>query len=349
MNKKITICDIAEAAGVSSCSVSWVLRGHPRSKAMNAKTRQRILDAAARLGYVQNQVALAMRTGQVNTIALIVNFLKIQSNHSINQIIAGIMQEATARRYSIKIFDETKLEQAFRSIAENRIEKVISMSGESAIREKSAKLAEKYSIDLVFAYEYGHGRFPAVNTDNEEMTSRAVQYLNGLGHSRIGLLCVPHLTHHAEDRHAGYLRGMEMCRLKVDPGWISCSGDDEETFRRILAFPKRRRPTAFIAHSDLIATSAQRLAWKLGLRIPEDFSIIGIGDSEASQGAMVPITTFRETYPETGRIMVRLLFGEKPGSPPDQFNVYKTYAQLVERESVYDMMKDERGKRKEER
>ena len=85
-NKRVTICDIAEAAGVSACSVSWVLRNHPRSKDMNANTRQRILEAAAKLGYVQNQLAIATRTGQVNTIAVILNFNDMQ-DPAMNQIL----------------------------------------------------------------------------------------------------------------------------------------------------------------------------------------------------------------------------------------------------------------------
>ena len=303
MEKKVTIHDIAREAGVSSCCVSWVLSNHPRSKVVSEKTRQRILSLSKRMGYLRNSMASAIRTGQVNTIALIVDFAKIQSFHSSSQILTGIIMESTARRYSVKIYDENELDVSFRQIAENRIEKVISLSGGATIRERTAELAEKFGLNLVYCYEHGHRGFPAVNTDNVTMTAEAVHYIAEHGHSRIGLICGPHLSYHAKERHAGYLRGMEECGLKIDPRWVSCSGKTEDAVGAMLALPKKLRPTAFVTLSDTVAAQAQRFAWERGLRIPEDFSVVGIGNTEVSRSAMVPITSFREALPESGRLL----------------------------------------------
>ena len=335
MNKRTTICDIAEAAGVSACSVSWVLRNHPRSQGMNAKTRQRILDAAAKLGYVQNQLAIATRTGQVNTIGVILNFRQFRNIPPVNQIMNGILLESAALQYGVKIFSEEDPDSAFRFILENRIGKVIMISIDHDLRERVAKLAERNSIRLVYAYECGHRNFPAVNADNVETTSKMVHYLAGRGHTRIGLLCVPHIHHYKTDRHAGYLKGMAECGLKTDPRWISCSGEIAEAVDSMIALPPGQRPTALVTLSDSVAARAQRRAWKRGLRIPEDFSVIGIGDMECSGFNMVPITTFRESLAETGSLLVRLVLGEKPDIQPDEYNVYRTHAKLIERESVY--------------
>ena len=336
MAKKVTIRDIACEAGVSVCCVSWVLGNHPRSKVVSEKTRQRILDAAARLGYVQNQLAAATRTGQVSTIAVIMNFNpnRKQKDAFSNQVMQGIMEETSVKKCSIKVFSADDLEKTFRLIVENRISKVISTCVESAIREQTAALAEKFSINLVFCFEHGHGHFPAVNTDNAEMTARAVHYFAERGHSKIGMLCVPHWAHYVEDRHAGYLRGMTECGLKTDPRWISCSDDTEDELEKMLSLPEEQRPTAFVALADNIAVTAQRYAWKRGLSIPQDFSVIGAGDTEAATLALVPVTTFREVLPETGKLLVRLLLGEKPDFQPDEFNVYRTHAEMIERESV---------------
>ena len=193
MRRNVTIYDVSAAAGVSACSVSWVLHNHPRSRKLSPTTRQRILDTAEKLGYVVNRLASATSTGKVDTIAVILNFYDML-NLSMNQIMSGIMMETAERKYSVKVFSESDLAGAFQAIAENRIGKVISMSVDPLPREKCAELAEKYTLDLVYAYERGHRNFPAVNVDNTEMTSRAVHYLAERGHSRIGLLCGPH-TH----------------------------------------------------------------------------------------------------------------------------------------------------------
>ena len=167
------------------------------------------------------------------------------------------------------------------------------------------------------------------------MTARTVHYLADRGHTRIALLCVPHRCQYVQDRHDGYLLGMAQCGLTVDPRWVSCSDDIDSTVEMMFALSSDQRPSAFITLADPIAAAAQRCAWKHGLRIPEDFSVIGIGDTESAKAAVVPITTFREIFPDTGKLLVRLAFGEKPDFPPDEFNVYRTHAKLIERESVF--------------
>ena len=335
MRRNVTIYDVSAAAGVSACSVSWVLHNHPRSKKLSPVTRQRILDTAEKMGYVVNRLASATSTGQVNTIAVILDFNELQNIMPMNQIMTGIIMEASARQQSIKVFSENDLEKSFRSIVENRIGKVIIVSANREIRENSAELAEKYSLDLVYCYERGHHQFPAVNTDNIGMTTDAVHYLAEKGHTRIGMLCSPHRWHWVEERHAGYLRGMEQCGLKSDPRWISCLDDTEAEVEKMLSLPEKVRPTAFITLSDALAAVAMRTAWRNGLRIPEDLSVIGIGNMSCSLFAMVPITTFKEAFTETGKLLIRLVLGEKVAIRPDEHNVYHTHAEMIERKSVY--------------
>lgn len=344
MTKKVTIRDIAREAGVSVCCVSWVLGNHPRSKVVGEETRRRILDTAARLGYVQNQLAAATRTGQVNTIAVILNFSHWQTVSSPSQIMTGLMMEAAGRKYSVKVFAESDLDESFRTIVENRIGKLISMSVDSQPREKIAEFAEKYALDLVYAYERGHRKFPAVNADNAEMTSKMVHYLAEKGHTRIGLLCVPHRWHYVEERHKGYLLGMEECGLKIDPRWISCSDDIDHAVKKSLALPEKKRPTAFVTLADAVAAKAQSYAIRNGLRFPDDISVIGIGDTDAARQLAYPLTTMREPLQETGKLLVRLVLGEKPDFQPDEYNAYRTHAELIERESVFKINNQRRSK-----
>lgn len=340
MARKATIYDISKSVGVSTCCVSWVLRNHPRSREVGSETRLRILQTADEMGYVCNQLASATSTGKVNTIAVILSFNIMQDQLTANQLMTGILMETSRRGLSVKVFSEEDLDNAFRNIVETRIVKVISTSSDAVARQRTAELAEKYGLELVFCYERGHGRFPAVNTDNVEMTARAVHYLADRGHTRIALVCVPHRWQYVQDRHDGYLLGMAQCGLSVDPRWVSCSDGIESTVEKMLVLPPDRRPSAFITLADPSAASAQRCAWKHGLRIPEDFSVIGIGDTESAKAAVVPITTFREIFPETGKLLVQLVFGEKPDFPTDEFNVYHTHAELIERDSVYDIRKN---------
>lgn len=332
-----TIKDIAEEAGVNKCVVSHVLHDDAYAAKMRPATRQRILDIAARLRYVPNRIAYATSTGKVNTIAVILNFSKYQTTVPFSQIMTGIMFETFSHRQSVKVFSDEDLESSFHQIIENRIGKVIMMSVEPELRKQAANLAEQYSLDLVYAYERGHGNYPAVNADNTEITSKIVHYLNGKGHTRIGLLCVPHQYHYVMDRHAGYLRGMTECGLEPDHRWISCSDDIEHSLEAMLALPGKERPTALVALSDSVAARVQAYAIRNGLVFPRDISVVGIGDSDIARQLPFPLTTMRESLPETGQLLVCLLMKQPIGMEPDEYNVYHTHAVLVERQSVYNI------------
>lgn len=340
--KRPTMQDIADEAGVNKCVVSHVLHDDAYAATVRPQTRQRILEIAERIGYRLNSLASAIRTGQVNTIAVIVKFDEWRSIVPLNQIMAGIMMETARRKYGVKVFSDDDLDSTFRSIVENRIEKVISMSLDRPSRDKAAELAEKYSLDLVYAYERGHGKFPAVNVDNAEISAEIVHYLFGKGHSRIGLLCVPHRYHYIEDRHSGYLRGMSECGLKVDPLWISCSDDIGQSLEVMLALPQDERPTALVALSDSVAAKVESYAIRHSWRFPQDISVVGIGDFDIASQLSFPLTTMRESLQTTGQLLVRLLMKEPLAMEPDAFNVFHTHAVLVERESVFDITNQNR-------
>jgi len=332
-----TLKDIANEAGLSNCVVSHVLHNDAYAAKVRPETRQRILEIARKLGYVQNQLASATRTGQVNTIAVILNFSHWQNVSVFSRIMTGLMMEAASHKYSVKVFSEDDPDNVFRTIAENRIGKVIMISVNSDYREKAALLAENYSLDLVYAYEHGHRNFPAVNVDNAEITSKMVRYLAEMGHTRIGLLCVPHRAHYVGERHNGYLQGMADCGLKIDPRWISCSDEFEHSLGVMHALPQEERPTALVALSDSIAAKVESYAIRHSLRFPQDISVVGIGDFDISGQLPFPLTTMRESLQATGQLLVRLLMKEPLEMEPDAFNVFRTHAVLVERESVFNI------------
>ena len=334
MRKKVTIYDLSKAAGVSACCVSWVLRNHPRSREVGTETRERILQIARELGYHRNQLASATRTGNVDTIAVILDPEYYGKAITFIQIVAGIMLEATTFRQSIKIFPDDELEGSFQSIAENQIDKVVMVSVDYEKRERAAELAQQYSISLVFAYEHGHRGFPAVNVDNVEMTSKMVDYLAKQGHVRIGLLCVPHKCHYIADRHAGYLLGMKRRALKTDKRWVFCSDDVEHSLDRLMGLPQAERPTALVTLSDRMAARVQAYAIRNGLDFPQDLSVVGIGDTDIARQQPFPLTTMSESLVETGHLLVRLLMNGTLPLEHDEYNVYHTHAEIIERESV---------------
>ena len=137
---------------------------------------------------------------------------------------------------------------------------------------------------------------------------------------------------------------MEECGFDVDPRWISCSDDIEMSVKNILSLPEKQRPTAFVALADVVAARAQSYSIRNGLRFPNDISVIGIGDTETASQLLFPLTSMREPLQETGKLLVRLVLGEKTDIRPDEYNVYRTHAELVERKSVFNINNSRRKK-----
>lgn len=333
--KHPTIKDIAELAGVNKCVVSHVMHNDAYASKIRPETRERILAIAEKIHYRRNQLASATRTGNVDTIAVILDFQRIQNFMPINQVFSGIMLETSRRGYSVKIFSEQTIADTFRKIQESRIDKIICLSVKKELREDVALHAEQDGLKLVFAYEHGHRTFPAVNVDNAEMTGIMVRHLAQCGHTRIGLLCVPHHYCYIADRHEGYLRGMQSCNLSVNPDWIHCQEAVEDAVDHILQLPAPERPTAFVALSDTVAARALTHLQRRACHVPEDFSIIGIGNTEMGLYTPVPLSTMDEHLVDSGVLLVRLLFNEIPECAPDLFHVYHTHAQIIERDTVF--------------
>lgn len=329
----VTIHDIARLANVDKSTVSMTLRNHPNARNLRPETRERIRKIADELGYQSNASAVSIRTGQVNTIAVIGEFGRERmSMYSYN--LAGIIREASLLDFGIKLFSDSDLKQTFADINANRIRHVISMSVAQEKREETAAFARKLGLELVFTYEHPHDGYPCVTIDNAEAASQAVRHLVSLGHRRIALACVPHLFHYIEERHEGYLRGMEENGLTPDPDLIFCSEDTESHVRRLLALPARKRPTALFAISDNLAMLTEKTAVLAGLRLPDDLSVFGFGNHSAGIDAVSPLSTVEECFEQRGGIAVRLLIEKNCGIVPAKPGFYLVSPILVIREST---------------
>ena len=331
----VTIKDIARLANIDTGAVSRTLRNHPDSLRLRPETRERITRIARELGYQKNQLAFATRTGIVNTIAVIGAFSGNQFSVYVARIIDGILQESARCGFSVKVYSEQDLPGTFAEIAGAQIRHVLSICIEKNKREECAEFAAAYNLNMVFLYERPHNGFPSINVNDFEAGVRAVRHLAGLGHRRIGLICVPHNRYYyVDDRHDGYLAGMKAAGLEIRPELILCSDQSEEGIMRMLTLPADRRPSALFAIADNLAMLAERCALRLGLRLPEELSVIGIGNDNLTKFAAVPLSTVDESLQLLGSSAVDLLLKRDCPAKPDPLGVYRIQPKLLLRESV---------------
>ena len=203
-----------------------------------------------------------------------------------------------------------------------------------AIPGMKPDVCREKNLRLVYVFEHSNGEFPSVNVDNFAAARLAVRHLAEMGHRRIGLFCVPHRRYHyVNERHDGFLAGMAEAGLEANPEWIVCTDERENAVAKMLSLPERNRPTALFGISDFLLLHVQRYAFLHGIRIPEDLSLVGMGNMEAGNFAVVPLTSIEEDHREFGKVAVRALLDKETGVKKQGSGMYLLPPRLIRRVS----------------
>lgn len=310
--RRVGIVDVAAAAGVSVATVSRAMRGYPN---VAESTRERVLEAARVLDYRPNPAAVRLAAGITNTVAV----ATLDPAHwFVAEVIGGIDEVLTSAGYDLLLSGVTDQTQKTRFLVINapnghRCDAVILVDVALTNDEASLALELGYTLATV---GFRLDNFSSVTIDNTDVARLAVDHLIGLGHRRIGLVNMPghELDFKAPQlRRRGYFEALENAGITVDPGIELTSGftpaETREPARRLLE--RVDRPTAVFATSDRQAFGVMLAARELGLRIPEDLSLVGVDDHEESE--LVGLTTVRQNVAEQGRSVAELLLEELRG------------------------------------
>lgn len=331
---RVTIKDIARLAGIDTGAVSRTLRNHPEAQRLRAETRERIIRIANELGYQRNLLASSTRTGIVNTIAVILQFKTEQRPIDLDETHAGIINRCTQLGYGVKMYSDENIEKTLEAIGGNMIRHIISMSVDDEKRRKTAEYCRKNDCKLVLIGQFQDG-FPSIMADHYSGTKKAIAYLAGLGHERIGFLCAPHRYYYQRAHHRGYLDAMKEAGLEVRPDLISCSDDAESAVYKMLSLPKKQRPTAIYGIANVHAVAAQRVAIKLGIKLPEELSTFSFGClQEVARLAFVPLSSVDEVAFGRGELSVDVLLERPVTMQPDKNNAYFAEPFLIIRDST---------------
>ncbi|OQA85271.1 MAG: HTH-type transcriptional repressor CytR [Lentisphaerae bacterium ADurb.Bin242] len=329
-----TIKDIAEAAGVNVGAVSRTLRNHPDSMRLRRETRERIFAVARQLGYERNLVATAMRTGVVKTIAVILPLSENGAEIHFARSLSGILNRATHYGYGVKIYPETDLENTFSEILGGKMSCLVSMGVDPEIRSRVIAFSKRHSLKLVLCYGMPTPHFPTVDMDNFTSAVKAVDYLVSLGHRRIAFLGSRLETQDARMRYEGYLHALKKAGISPAPELMDFSDDFESVPEKMLLYPKKKRPTAFLTAADIRALFAENIAVRLGRKIPQEISFFGFGDFALGRAAFAPLSTVREFHYRIGELALDILLGKPVELKPDEDNSYLIQSKLVIRKST---------------
>jgi LacI family transcriptional regulator len=316
MPSKVRLTDIAHASEVSTSTVSLVLRNKP---GIPDATRRRVLAAAESLGYQRllTPPEVDMAGGRpLQNLGLLVKADAGQApgaNPFYAHVLAGI-EDACRTRHINLLYATLPVDAANRPTAAPRLLSADTVDG---------LLVVGALVDAPLYRLLGGGRLPlvlvdayptaellvthdAVLTDNFRGAAAAVDYLLACGHRCLGMIgggddAYPSLR----DRRQGYRQALRMAGIAVDY-LADCTPDDAEDATRSL-LQANPQVTALFACNDHAALRAARAVQSLGLRVPQDISLVGFDDIELAAHVEPALTTMHVDKVALGRLAVQML------------------------------------------
>ena len=306
MIKRASVADVARLAGVSTATVSRVTT-HPERVA--EETREKVLSAIAELNFVKSAAGLSLRRQRANSILVVVNNL---GNTYWSEIFQGIHERAEAHNYDLMI-TTLREERYMDRLRTGRVDGVILLEQTRMINDNYDDLCREFGGTppiVGFCELPGSARFPHVLVDNRKAAYRATKFLIEAGHRHIAHVRGPDQKPVARERLAGFMEAMLEHGLTVGPDdiWISEFHRDggRRIARRMARLPNL--PSAIFFATDEIAMGAISEFATLGIRVPEDVSIMGF-DNNAYADVFVPaLTTMAQPREQIGVAATDLLF-----------------------------------------
>jgi LacI family transcriptional regulator len=336
--KRPTQVDVARHAGVSRATVSYVLNGLTNGAvSISDETQQRVLGAIEELGYEPDARAQALRSGSTKTIALIIPDLR---NPHFCEYATGIEEAARVAGYHLLLSSTTLNDEyavdIFKDLARRRFDGLILVSSfilESNEAQTTLARIRKRGLPIVELSEY-YG-VDSVSADYREATKEVMSYLLSFGHRRIGLIYGVGGHELAEDRLQPYRTSLETVGIPVDEDLIMECGptieDGYQAAKKLLELAPR--PTTILAINDLLAMGASRAAADLGLKVPNDLSLVGYDNIPMANYLVPRLTTVTKDAYELGKKAFDVLLAriQNPDIPRQQVH---SLARLIIREST---------------
>jgi LacI family transcriptional regulator len=283
----VTIREVADAAGLSPAAVSYALRGIQVSE----ETQERVRRVAGELGYEANPIARALASGRTGMVGMLGRSLEDLWQQ---RVVAQAGRALLARdRYAL-ILDAGGDPERQRLLAAQLRDQQVDGLIVSPVDPSDAfwiELADELALVSIGDAVEGAAAAGEVLFDNRKGVREALEHLRGLGHRRVAVLCPPGSP--TSHRPAEVFVVAEAKRLGLDAVVVSSGYELDratEVAREVLT--SEHRPTAAFCFSDSIAYGVYAAARELGLRIPEDLSVIGYDNHPVSAQLTPPLTTF---------------------------------------------------------
>ena len=300
MSKSVTMSDIAKELGVSTVTVSKALAD---KDGVSEEVRETIKKKARQMGYRYNSLAKSVRAGVSGNIGVLVSERYFSDNAFYANLYKRNVVELSKQNYSC-ILEIISKEDEFRGILpamleNNKVDGIIVLG--QMKRPYVQRISEtKIPYVLQDFYDEKVGE-DAVVSDNVYGGYLLTKYLLEKGHDSIAFVGNIYATSSIMDRYLGYYRALLETRREIRPNWVIIDRDEQNGTYEKLPLPKNL-PSAFFCNCDEVAFTLVNQLKGMGLKVPEDVSVVGFDDYIFATVSDPQLTTYRvalETMSET--------------------------------------------------
>jgi LacI family transcriptional regulator len=335
--QRLTLATVAQIAGVSTATASKVVNDRPD---VAPDTRRRVAAVINELGYESTTAPRAIHLDPV--VAVVFDSL---ANSYSTQVLRGVL--TAAGEYGVDIVVEVLSEQGsavgpkplsaqwLRSAAHKGWKGVLAVTTDlspavvTSFRKAGVQVV---AIDPPNALD---DTLVSVGSTNYIGGTQATDHLLELGHLRIGVAAGPSSSPVARERIHGFRSALEAADVRCDESLIVHGDFEYPAGVRMgtVLLSRDHPPTAIIAASDATALGVLESARRMGVRVPQDLSVVGYDDSPAALSSAPPLTTVRQPMSSVGRVALRNLFLQNAGQDPASHHI-QLATTLVVREST---------------
>ena len=315
---KVTLQSIADRVGVSRMTVS---NAFSRPDQLSAELRERILAAADELGYVgPDPAARALARGRTGSVGLLIKgTLSEAFEDAVSAaFLASVSDALSARGLALTLLTQG-VDERFVPARDVAVDGVLLYICDPTSPDIAA--LERRKLPLVAVDHVGREGVAEVHVDDRGGARQAAQHLVDLGHRRLGVVTLdtaPEAENYpAHERMLGWRDAFTA--LGIDPVVVATPYQPPQAAYdaalRLLDRPDR--PTGVVCFSDAFALATIRAAESLGLRVPEDLSVVGFDDSVLAASSRPPLTTVHQEVPAKGQAAVAAMADLLAGRQPD--------------------------------
>jgi LacI family transcriptional regulator len=310
---RVTHRDVAEKAGVSSTTVSYVLNGRTEAN-ISEDTQKRVMEAAKLLGYMPSAAAQALVSGRSQTIGFVIGGSKYFPNVTTSELIFGIL--SVARQHNLRLLidevQEKDQNDSYMGLAQAK-----SIDGliitDPSLNNPGIEFLSSHHFPVVVLGNLSDPRLSTIDFDNYKGARAVMDHLLSLGHTRIA--CITHNanldTSGVFERFQAYKDALKEADIPYHDSLVRYGVLTEqsgyENMLSLLDNGLEMAPTAVFALADIVAVGVMSAIQKRGLKIPDQVAVAGFDDTPTAPYLNPPLTSVRLSFRELGSRAAEML------------------------------------------